>query len=77
MNLSRIICWFLNHKWQVFEGKRHCTCCGYEPDDEGVNFCPKCGNEREASRLLELILHYMDKKWTYKSQLRLFRRSRH
>ena len=46
MNWRRIICWFMDHKWQVFEGKRHCACCGYEPNDEGVNFCPKCGHER-------------------------------
>ena len=34
------------------------------------------GDERKAKRLLELILHYMQKKWNYKSQLGLFRRSR-
>ena len=46
MNWRKAICWLMGHKWQVFEGKRHCTACGYDPKDDDVIFCPECGSER-------------------------------
>ena len=45
MNWRKVICWFMGHKWQVFEGKRHCTACGYAPEND-VPFCPECGSDR-------------------------------
>lgn len=45
MNWRRVICWLIGHKWQVFDGKRHCTACGHEPEND-VPFCPKCGSEK-------------------------------
>lgn len=52
MNWKRLICWLKGHRWQVSEGKRHCTCCGYRPNDDSVRFCPKCGSERLRSCLM-------------------------
>jgi len=45
MNWRKVICWLVGHKWQVIDGKRHCTACGHEPEDD-VEFCPECGSER-------------------------------
>ena len=52
MNWKKIICWWRGHKWQVLEGKRHCTFCGHKPKDDGVRFCPKCGSERLMGNIM-------------------------
>jgi len=46
MNWRKFICWLVGHNWQVFDGKRHCMACGYDPKDDNVIFCPECGSER-------------------------------
>jgi len=52
MNWRKAICWLIDHNWQVFEGKRHCTACGHEPEDNDVIFCPECGSERIMGHIM-------------------------
>ena len=51
MNWRKVICWLTGHNWEILDGERHCTDCGYEPKDD-VAFCPKCGSERIMSHIM-------------------------
>ena len=55
MNWRKVICWLTSHKWQVLEGKRHCTFCGHKPKDDDVIFCPKCGSERIMGHIMASV----------------------